>query len=249
MPTDSRPHVLVTGAASGIGRAIAVAFAASGAQTLLFDKDADGLAETRRLTADSGMAAAVYPLDLTEPEEISRAFAAIRQDWGRLDVLVNNAGLSRPASPYELTVEDWDYVINSNLRAPFLCAREAARLMRERGSGRIVNIASTRAYMSEPGWEAYGASKGGIVALTHALAISLGPDGIMVNAIAPGWIATGDYDQLSPTDHEQHPAGRVGRPEDIARACLFLCQPDNDFVTGACWVIDGGMTRKMIYAD
>lgn len=240
---------LITGAAAGIGRAIAQAFAETGIQTLLFDKNAAGLQETQALTAEAGPPARIYPLDLARPTEIAEAFAAIRQEWGRLDILINNAGLSRSASPYELPVEEWDYVINSNLRATFLCAREGARLMREHGGGHIVNIASTRAYMSEPNWEAYAASKGGIVALTHALSISLGPDRIRVNAIAPGWIETGPYEKLSSKDHEQHPAGRVGRPADIARACLFLCQPENDFITGASWIIDGGMTRKMIYAE
>jgi len=102
--------------------------------------------------------------------------------------------------------------------------------------------------MSEPNTEAYAASKGGILALTHALAVSLGPDGIRVNAISPGWIENGDYAALRPEDHAQHPAGRVGVPDDIARACLFLTQKENDFITGTELIVDGGMTRKMIYA-
>ncbi len=121
--------------------------------------------------------------------------------------------------------------------------------MRSSGGGSIVNIASTRALMSEPHSEAYAASKGGILSLTHAMAISLGPDRITVNAICPGWIETGDYSQLRAIDHSQHPAGRVGTPMDIARACLYLTDPHNDFVTGAELVVDGGMTRRMIYAD
>ncbi|HOP73043.1 MAG TPA: SDR family oxidoreductase, partial [Thermoclostridium caenicola] len=112
-----------------------------------------------------------------------------------------------------------------------------------------VNIASTRALMSEPNWEAYAATKGGIVALTHALAASLGKDRITVNAISPGWIETGDYTRLRPADHEQHLSGRVGKPEDIARACLYLTDKANDFVTGINLVVDGGMTRKMIYVE
>jgi NAD(P)-dependent dehydrogenase (short-subunit alcohol dehydrogenase family) len=101
----------------------------------------------------------------------------------------------------------------------------------------------------EPHWEAYAASKGGILSLTHALAISLGPDRIRVNAISPGWIETGDYALLSNEDHKQHPAGRVGKPEDIGKACFFLTAPGNDFITGANLVIDGGITRKMIYLE
>ena len=103
--------------------------------------------------------------------------------------------------------------------------------------------------MSEPGAEAYAAAKGGIVALTHALAVSLGADRIRVNCVSPGWIATSSYDALRDVDHAQHPAGRVGKPEDVARACLYLTDPANDFVTGVNLVVDGGMTRRMIYAE
>ncbi|MNS89580.1 3-oxoacyl-[acyl-carrier-protein] reductase FabG [compost metagenome] len=115
--------------------------------------------------------------------------------------------------------------------------------------GSVVNISSTRATMSEPNSEAYAASKGAIISLSHAMAISLGKDGIKVNSISPGWIETGDYEALRPEDHQQHPAGRVGKPADIARACLYLTHPDNTFITGANLVIDGGMTRKMIYEE
>ncbi|MNP17086.1 2-(S)-hydroxypropyl-CoM dehydrogenase [compost metagenome] len=115
--------------------------------------------------------------------------------------------------------------------------------------GAIVNIASTRSIMSEPNTEAYSASKGAIVALSHALAITLGEEGIRVNCISPGWIETGEYGGLRDIDHQQHPAGRVGTPEDIARACLYLTHPNNDFVTGTHLVVDGGMTRKMIYEE
>ncbi|MCK9906341.1 SDR family oxidoreductase, partial [Frankia sp. Cpl3] len=119
-------------------------------------------------------------------------------------------------------MEEWDTVINTNLRSVFLCSREAAKVMRTQGGGSIVNMASTRALMSEPETEAYAASKGGILALTHALAISFAPDHIRVNAISPGWIEVGDYEALREIDHTQHPSGRVGKPEDIARACLYL---------------------------
>lgn len=160
---------------------------------------------------------------------------------------MNNAGVSFWKSPYDITIEEWDDVIDTNLRGTFLCSREAAKIMRENGGGSIVNIASTRALMSEPNSEAYAATKGGILSLTHALALSLGPDQIQVNAISPGWIETGNYKRLREQDHLQHPAQRVGNPDDIARACLFLTDSKNDFITGTNIVIDGGMTRKMIY--
>jgi NAD(P)-dependent dehydrogenase (short-subunit alcohol dehydrogenase family) len=159
---------------------------------------------------------------------------------------VNNAGVAGPVSgPIEdLALDEWNRWIGTNLTGAFLMTRAAVPALR-RGGGSIVNIASTRAFMSEPETEAYAASKGGLVAFTHALAISLGPE-VRANAIAPGWIAAGDA-ELSEIDHRQHPAGRVGRAGDIADAVLWLAGAG--FVTGETVTIDGGMTRKMIYAD
>ncbi|ARU62854.1 3-ketoacyl-ACP reductase [Tumebacillus avium] len=230
--------VLVTGAAQGIGRSVAETYAAHDATVIAVDKEPWAPENTIGMQTD-----------LRDPQAIENLFSQIREKFGRLDVLINNAGVSRWQSPYELTVEEWDDILNLNLRGTFLCAREAAKLMKENGGGKIVNMCSTRALMSEPNTEAYAASKGGILALTHALAVSLGPDRIQVNAISPGWIETGDYSQLREEDHTQHPAGRVGRPADIANACLYLTDPANDFITGANLVIDGGMTRKMIYLE
>lgn len=241
--------VIVTGAGNGIGRVVAMTYAQQGATVIGVDKDADGLAQTRQVIQDTGHQVKTHVLELSRPKEIVDFFTQLRQSDSGLDILINNAGLGVWKPPYELDIEDWDYVINTNLRGTFLCAREAAKIMRNTGGGAIVNIASTRALMSEANSEAYAASKGGILALTHALAVSLGPDGIQVNAISPGWIETGDYTQLRQVDHAQHPAGRVGKPEDIARACLFLTSKENDFITGSNLVIDGGMTRTMIYAE
>ena len=137
----------------------------------------------------------------------------------------------------------WDTILNTNLRSSFLLTRAVITHMKKAGGGSVVNIASTRAKMSEENTEAYAASKGGLLALTHAMAISYSDDPITVNCISPGWIHTGDYDDLRDIDHEQHPSKRVGKPEDIARACLFLTQPDNDFINGENLVIDGGMTE------
>ncbi|SDD76005.1 hypothetical protein SAMN04487996_102129 [Dyadobacter soli] len=241
--------VIVTGAGNGIGSVVASHYARVGAAVALWDRDADGLRTVQEALEKEGLKAVSRVIDLTNPDEIVRGIDAVKESLGRIDVLINNAGLGRTKSPYDLPVDDWDYVLNTNLRGTFLCAREAAKVMRTQGRGAIVNIASTRALMSEPNTEAYAASKGGILALTHALAISLGPDRIMVNAISPGWIETGDYSQLKASDHAQHPAGRVGKQDDIARACLYLTDPENDFITGANLIIDGGMTRKMIYEE
>jgi NAD(P)-dependent dehydrogenase (short-subunit alcohol dehydrogenase family) len=234
---------IITGAGRGIGRAIAARFTSAGATVVIADSDAEaGAAAAAALGAHS------EPTDVADPAAIRRLFASIEARFGRLDVLVNNAGISATSPVEQLEVADWDRVLTVNLRGAFLCAQAAAPLIR-RGSGRgtIVNIASTRALMSEPGNEAYAASKGGLLALTHALANSLGPS-IRVNAICPGWINTRD-DRLRPEDHAQHPVGRVGRPEDVAEACLFLAGSASSFMTGQYLVLDGGMTRKMIYLD
>lgn len=239
--------VIITGAGSGIGRSIAIAFASEGASVVIAEKDPVSGAETEKLITTAGGTACFIRTDISKPEEIAVMTASAAELYGTIDIVVNNAGFGRWKTPYDLTVEEWDDVINTNLRGAFLCAREAARVMREHGGGSIINIASTRALMSEPGSEAYAASKGGIVALTHALAASFSNDHIRVNCISPGWIETGDYSKLREADHSQHFSGRVGRPEDIARACLFLGSSENDFINGENIVIDGGMTRRMIY--
>ncbi|MGI6284948.1 glucose 1-dehydrogenase [Neomoorella humiferrea] len=239
--------VVVTGSGRGIGRSIARMYAAHGANVVVADRDFRGAQETARFIKEGGGEALALLVDVSKPEDVVKLMEKTAERYGRLDILVNNAGFGCWKSPYDLTVEEWDSVINTNLRGTFLCSREGAKIMRKSGGGSIVNIASTRAIMSEPNSESYAASKGGILALTHALAVSLGPDRIRVNAISPGWIETGDYGKLREIDHIQHPAGRVGMPDDIARACLFLTADENSFITGANIVIDGGMTRKMIY--
>ena len=241
--------VIVTGGGSGIGQRIAIFYANEGAKVAVWDKDLDGLERTKELLSKSGYQASTYVIDISVPDAIVATMRQVFENLGRIDILINNAGLGKTCSPFDLSVENWDYVLNTNLRATFLCSREAAKFMRYRNGGSIVNIASTRALMSEPNTEAYAASKGGILSLTHAMAISFGSDKITVNAISPGWIETGDYQHLKKTDHLQHPAGRVGKPDDVARACLYLTHPENDFLTGTNIVIDGGMTRKMIYEE
>ncbi|KQO15799.1 SDR family NAD(P)-dependent oxidoreductase [Paenibacillus sp. Leaf72] len=241
--------VLVTGAARGIGLVVATSYARQGALVIAADRDSEGAEAAADHMRGEGGKAAAYTIDLAQPAEIEAMFAFISETYGGIDVLINNAGYAVWKSPYDLAVEEWDALLHTNLRGTFLCAREAAKLMRGNGGGAIVNMASTRALMSEPNTEAYAASKGGIVALTHALALSFGPDRIRVNAISPGWIETGDYEALRPEDHSQHPSMRVGKPDDIAKACFYLTDPGNDFVNGINLVVDGGMTRKMIYEE
>ncbi len=242
--------VIITGAANGIGKGIAFHYAMQKANVVIADIDEKAGTETVSLIKEQGKEAIFVQTDVRQEADIVRLMEAAYQTYGRIDILINNAGKGLFKSPYDLPVEEWDDLLNTNLRSVFLCSREAAKYMRQnRDGGSIVNIASTRALMSEPNSEAYAASKGGIVALTHALAASLSKDKITVNCISPGWIETGDYAQLRPIDHEQHLSRRVGKPEDIARACLYLTAKENDFVTGINLIVDGGMTRKMIYEE
>jgi NAD(P)-dependent dehydrogenase (short-subunit alcohol dehydrogenase family) len=242
--------VVITGAAKGIGRGVAAAYSKIGAKVVLADVDSEAGDRTVTEIRKQGGEALYVKTDVRSETDIIHLVEAAIQTFGRIDILINNAGKGVFKSPYDLTIEEWDDVLNTNLRSVFLCSREAAKYMRKNPTGgAIVNIASTRALMSEPNSESYGASKGGIVAITHALAASFSQDRITVNAISPGWIHNGDEAELSQADHEQHLSKRVGKPSDIAKACLYLTNPANDFVTGINLVVDGGMTKKMIYVE
>jgi NAD(P)-dependent dehydrogenase (short-subunit alcohol dehydrogenase family) len=242
--------VVVTGAAKGIGRGIADAYAENGAKVLIADVDETAGLQTESELKKIGADILFVKTDVRKEEDIINLMETAKKTYGRIDVLINNAGKGLFKSLYEVTVEEWDDIIQTNLRSVFLCSREGAKYMREnQEGGSIVNIASTRALMSEPNSEGYAATKGGIVAITHALASSLSNDRITVNAISPGWIHIGDYSQLTDIDHNQHFSKRVGKPDDIARACLYLTARENNFVTGINLVVDGGMTKKMIYEE
>ncbi len=244
--------VVVTGGAQGIGRVVADTLLAEGFMVAVWEHDREALEEEKHRHSGHGGYVAL-PCDVSSEEEVERALAETLAALGRIDVLVNNAAIHANKPLADLQPAEWRRVLEVNLTGPFLTARACQQELRKH-RGAIINLCSTRAFQSEAHTEAYSASKGGVYALTHALAISMGP-GIRVNAISPGWIdvsairksTAARQEPLSPEDHAQHPAGRVGNGDDIARMILFLCDPKNDFITGQNFVIDGGMTRKMIY--
>lgn len=242
--------VVVTGGAHDIGKGIVLAYAKSGAKVVIADVNVALGKQLEQEMHEQGYSALFIETDVSQEQAIVSLMQQTVKHFGTISILINNAGKFQHLSPYDITFEQWHDMLQTNLTSVLFCSREAAKVMRtnEHG-GSIVSLASTRAFMSEPNTEAYAASKGGIVALTHALARSLGPDQITVNCISPGWIETGDYGQLRSIDHAQHLSGRVGMPEDIAQACLYLTNPANRFVTGINLTVDGGMTKKMMYED
>ena len=241
--------VLVTGGANGIGKAISQAFLNAGATVVVANVVAmNGETVVEKWKKDN-LNAVFCKINLVDVAAIIKMFEDLAGRYGKIDVLVNNAGKGIFKPLLELSIEEWDEVIHLNLRAAFVTSQQFAKYHEPNCYGRIINIASTRYLMSEPNSEAYAASKGGIVSLTHALALSLSGKGITVNAISPGWIENHHYEQLRPSDHVQHPSKRVGKPADIARTCLFLADEQNDFITGQNIVVDGGMTKRMIYIE
>lgn len=243
-------RVFITGGAKGIGAAMAGMFSEAGARVAFCDTDRP---EGNRLSAALPGENRFYETDVTDAAALTDTIRDVFSRWGDIDILINNVGIGLFSPLTESTVEQFDRVLATNLRPVFILSRLwAIHRNHEDGKkryGRIVNISSTRYLQSEAGTEGYAASKGGIVSLTHALAVSLSDYNITVNCIAPGWIETGDYTKLKREDHLQHPSGRVGRPDDIARTCLFLCREENDFINGQNITVDGGMTRKMIYVE
>ncbi len=246
-----KKNVIITGGAQGIGKTIVLNLLNQGYAVSVFEIDKQAISEFQEEIPNEVVA--MYSVDVSDEQSIQKAIEASVKRFGNIYALINNAAILNNKPISELSLDEWNRVIGTNLTGTFICAKHASPHLKT-SKGRIINMASTRALQSEPDTEAYSASKGGIMALTHALAASLGPD-VKVNSISPGWIdvsaakkkANATQYQFRPEDHAQHPAGRVGKAQDIANMMLFLLKPENDFITGQNFVIDGGMTTKMIY--
>lgn len=230
--------VFVSGVANGIGREIAKEYASKEAIVIGIDVEETKFEEGNII---------FYKADLKNEEEIQSVFCDVIKKYKNIHILINNGAISRfNKSIFDIEISEFDEVIAVNLRGSFICAKEFIKANKGQDYGRIINISSTRYNQNEAGWEAYGASKGGIISLTNTMCVSLSDTNITVNAISPGWINTDNYKE-SELDKSQHPSKRVGVSKDIVNACLFLTNEENDFVNGANIIVDGGMTKKMIY--
>ncbi len=242
MKANHAKVAIITGAGHGIGEACAGELRAGGWGCVCADVNPACAEEAAAKCRGHAVAC-----DVSKEADVKRLIDETASAFGRIDAIVSNAGIMHRKPLSETALEDWNTVIATNLTAAFLLAKFGEQHLR-RSKGGMVLIASTRAHMSEPDTFAYSASKGGLVALTHSLAVTLGPD-VRVNCISPGWINVDEKASLSGEDHAQHPAGRAGTPSDIAVAVAFLLSGAAGFMTGAELIIDGGMTRKMIYAE
>ncbi len=228
---------IITGGASGLGFDMAAQFAQKGYRVIVLD-----ILENKEDYVD------YIKTDLADPDSISEAFELIKTKYGKAHILINNGAVAMFVKHVsEVELAEYNRVLDTNLRGAFLCAKKFIALNQGEDYGRIINIASTRWHQNMEDWELYGMSKGGIVALTNSLCVSLRGTPITVNAISPGFIHVGYWKELEQRDHDIHPSNRVGKPRDISNMCLFLADPENDFVNGANIIIDGGMTKRMIY--
>ncbi len=243
---------LVTGAASGIGRATAALFGQEGAKVMCADLDAEGAERVAKQIADGGGEAASTQADVSQAADVERMVRQTVERWERLDVLVNNAGIYFILPLTQVPEEEWDRLININLKGVFLGCKYAIPEMVKGGGGAIVNTASIAALRGSANWTTYCASKGGVLQLTKAVAMEVARLNVRVNCVCPGIIDTGmfdqavdmvavDRDELATTIGETHPMGRIGRPEEVAAAILFLVSEEASFITGVPLSVDGGL--------
>jgi len=237
---------LVTGAARGLGRAIAQTLSNAGAKIACIDVNAETLADTVAAIRAAGGTAEPIACDVTQSEQVGDAVDRVIALWGKLDILVNNAGITRDNVIVRMKDDQWDAVLNINLRGTFLFTRAAARPMMKARQGRIINVASVSGLMGNPGQVNYSASKAGVIGLTRTVAKELAGRNVTVNAVAPGFIATDMTaklgEEILTQVRKEIPLGRLGEPQDVADAVLFLASDAASFITGHVLTIDGGLT-------
>jgi len=242
----SGQSALVTGAARGLGRCIAETLAAAGAKVACIDVNTESLAETVAAIRAAGGTAEPFACDVTQSDRVGEVVDEVVKLWNGLNILVNNAGVTRDNVLVRMKDEQWDLVLNINLRGTFLFTRAAARPMMKARGGRIINVASVSGLMGNPGQVNYSASKAGVIGLTRTVAVELASRNITVNAVAPGFIATDMTaklgEEILQEVRKQIPLGRLGDPQDVADAVLFLASDAASFITGHVLTIDGGLT-------
>ena len=236
---------LVTGGGSGIGEATAVLLAENGVKVMVGDWNEQTARATAAKIAKAGCTAASVKMDTSKPEDAERAVVETVKQFGRIDILINNAGITRDASALKMEAHQWDQVIAVNLSGVFHCSQAAAKRMREKNYGRIANASSIGAF-GNFGQANYSATKAGLMGLTRTLAIEWAKYGITVNAVAPGYIQTAMTaaipEEMRKAAAQRIPVGRIGEPMDIARMYLFLVSPESSFITGQTFIVDGGST-------
>jgi len=235
---------LITGAGSGIGRAAALLFAKEGAAAAIVDITSKGGTETVEMIKGIDRDAIFVYADVSKALDVEKSIKSVVEKYGKLDILFNNAGVAQDCSVVEMSEDEWDRVINVNLKSVFLCSKYAIPHMIKQGEGIIINTASTLGLIAEPNCGAYCASKGGVIALTRALAVEYAPYNIRVNCICPGPTATPMIlkEPQQQVDVSYVPLKRLGKPEEIAHAALFLASEESAYVTGSVLIVDGGTT-------
>ena len=246
---------IITGAASGIGAGTAEVFAEEGARLMLVDRNANGLETVRDRLAARGAEVSVFVGDIAQRDVVARAVAATRDHFGQIDVVFNNAGIMPHGDLVAFPEESWDDVLDVNLKSMFLMAQAVIPSMLERRRGSIVNTSSVMATLTEPGYEAYSASKAGIIGLTKAIAVSYAEQGIRCNCICPGWVDTplnhglidevGGLEALTALIRRQQPQARMASPREVGYAVLFLASDESSAVTGSALYVDGAASAAI----